>query len=83
MVWALEDDFAKSVINVMVVMELNETVTTTNVSAEILLALRKRLSSRLLGDYKPFPKLFYTRTRERGFTFWTDNQRYSIEDYIR
>lgn len=66
-------------------MELNETIATNpkNVSAEILLTLRKRMSSRLLGEYKPFPKIFYTRKMEHGFSFWTDNQRYNIKDYVR
>lgn len=67
----------------MVLMEINDSVTKTNLSAEVLIALRKRLSSRLLGDYKPFPKMFYTRTKDLGYSFWTDNERYCIEDYIR
>ena len=70
-------------INVMVLLEINDTVTSTNLSAEILIALRKRLSIRLLGDYKPFPKMFYKRNVECGFTFWTDEERLCIEDYVR
>lgn len=54
-----------------------------DISAEILLAFRKRLASRLLGDYIPFPKMFYKRVKEFGYCFWTDQSDCTIEDYIR
>lgn len=83
-VWAVEDEYAKSVINVMVLLDVSERdLTKSNWCAKVLLALRKRLSIRLLGQYKPFPKMFYTRTKDFGFTFWTNEQRCNIEEYIR
>ncbi|XP_055320369.1 uncharacterized protein LOC129577418 [Sitodiplosis mosellana] len=84
-VWALEDDFAKSVINIMALVEIN--VQSNNSAADsavnILLALRKRLSLRFLGEYKTFPKLFYKRCKEHGYSFWTNENECTIEDYIR
>lgn len=52
-------------------------------AVNILLALRKRLSLRFLGEYKPFPKLFYKRCKEHGYSFWTNENECTIEDYIR
>lgn len=52
-------------------------------SVNILLALRKRLSLRFLGDYRAFPKLFYKRCKEHGYSFWTNENECTIEDYIR
>lgn len=85
-VWALEDDFAKSVINIMALVEIDEQCKHSemdNGPVNILLALRKRLSLRFLNDYKPFPKLFYKRCKEHGYSFWTNENECTIEDYIR
>lgn len=81
--WALEDDFAKSVINIMALVEIDGEDNGTDSAANILLALRKRLSLRFLGEYKPFPKLFYKRCKEHGYSFWTNENECTIEDYIR
>lgn len=52
-------------------------------SSDILACLRQRISERLLGDFKQFPKLFYKRCKEHGFAFWTDENDFDIELYIR
>lgn len=53
-------------------------------SVNVLLALRKRFALRFLREYKPFPKLFYKRCKEYGYSFWTnENDCTTIEDYIR
>lgn len=50
----------------------------------ILLALRKRFATRFRGEYKLFPKLFYKRRKEYGYSFWTnENDDITIEEYIR
>lgn len=63
--------------------EENKNVDIDNGAVNILLALRKRLSLRFLGEYKPFPKLFYKRCKEHGYSFWTNENECTIEDYIR
>lgn len=40
----------------------------------ILLAIRKRLALRFLGEYKPFPKLFYKRCKAYSYSFWFLNR---------
>lgn len=80
--WALEDDAAKSIINVMALVEIGAE-NTENGSVSVLLALRKRFALRFLGEYKPFPKLFYKRCKEYGYSFWTNENECSIEDHIR
>lgn len=85
-VWALEDDISKSMINIMALMEIDEQCKPNeadDAAVRILLALRKRLALRLLGEYKPFPKLFYRRCKEHGYSFWTNDNECTIEDYIR
>lgn len=69
----------------MALVEIDEQRRNTdeNAPVSILLALRKRLSLRFLGEYKPFPKLFYRRCKEHGYSFWTNENDCSIEDYIR
>lgn len=81
-VWALEDDAAKSIINVMALVEIGAE-NTENGSVSVLLALRKRFALRFLGEYKPFPKLFYKRCKEYGYSFWTNENECTIEDHIR
>lgn len=80
--WALEDESARSVINIMVLIEIDPKNANDGPN-NVLLTLRKRLSSRFLGEYKPFPKLFYRRCQEYGYSFWTNDLNCSIEDYIR
>lgn len=70
----------------MALVEIDEKIKYADIdngSVNILLALRKRLSLRFLGDYKPFPKLFYKRRKEHGYSFWTNENDCTIEDYIR
>lgn len=77
--WVLEDDKCKSVINVLGTFE------GVNSSAQILMALRKRLASRLLGKHQPHPKLFYRRGIAGGFAFWYKvyPSEIFIEDFVR
>lgn len=77
--WVLEDDQCKSVINVMCNFECAKN------SAQILIALRKRLASRLLGKHQPHPKLFYRRGIKGGFAFWFKvyPSEIFIEDFVR
>lgn len=77
--WVLEDEKCKSVINVL------GTFAGVNSSAQILMALRKRLASRLLGKHQPHPKLFYRRGIKGGFAFWYKvySSEIFIEDFVR
>lgn len=77
--WMIEDKRSKSVINVL------GTFDGIRGSAQILMALRKRLATRLLGKHQPHPKLFYRRRISGGFAFWCKvfpSELY-IEDFIR
>lgn len=77
--WVLEDDKCKSVINVLGTFDGVES------SAQILMALRKRLATRLLGKHQPHPKLFYRRGITGGFAFWykVKDSEIHIEDFVR
>lgn len=77
--WVLEDDKCKSVINVLGTFDGVES------SAQILMALRKRLATRLLGKHQPHPKLFYRRAITGGFAFWykVKDSEIHIEDFVR
>lgn len=77
--WVLEDEKCKSVINVLGTFQGVES------SSQILMTLRKRLASRLLGKHIPHPKLFYRRGVSYGYAFWTKVYRSEIfiEDYVR
>uniref|UniRef100_A0A182SGY1 Uncharacterized protein n=1 Tax=Anopheles maculatus TaxID=74869 RepID=A0A182SGY1_9DIPT len=54
-----------------------------SMSAGILLTLRKRISSRLMRNCQPHPKMFWKRNVELGYYFWSDQSELTIEDYIR
>jgi hypothetical protein len=80
-VWALGEDVSRGVINVMAFIE--EAEMNERSCSEILLSLRKRISSKLMRNTQPHPKMFYKRTQEMGYLFWTDLSELTIEDYIR
>lgn len=82
--WALEDDISLSVINVMALIKITPDMQlNADPSTEILMSLRKRISERLLVDDMEFPKLFYKRCKEHGYSFWTDENDCNIEEFIR
>lgn len=82
--WALEDDISLSVINIMALIKVTpEMQAQENSPTEILYSLRRGIQERLLRDFKQFPKLFYKRCKEHGFAFWTDENEFNIEQYIR
>lgn len=82
--WAAEEDASKSVINVMAIIEVNKFFANKeDIPIKVLLAMRKRLSSRLRSDYVPFPKMFYKRVVDYGYCFWSDDNDLTFEDYIR
>ena len=80
-VWALGGDDSRGVINVMAFIEEKEI--NEKSSRDILLSLRKRISGKLMRNTQPHPKMFYKRTEEMGYFFWTDLSDLTIEDYIR
>ncbi|EDS26375.1 conserved hypothetical protein [Culex quinquefasciatus] len=55
----------------------------SSTSAEMLLVLRKRISSRLMGAIRSHPKMFWLRKLELGYYYWSDLSDLTIEDYIR
>jgi hypothetical protein len=83
-VWALEADASLSVINIIGYFHADENSHTNRLpSAEIVLALRKRISSKLRGLMQPHPKMFYRRLNDLGFYFWYRGDECNIEEYIR
>jgi hypothetical protein len=83
-VWALEADASLSVINIIGFFHADENSHTNRLpSAEIVLALRKRISSKLRGLVQPHPKMFYRRLNDMGFYFWSRGEDCNIEEYIR
>lgn len=78
-VWACEDDFSKSIINVLAFVKSSEANTPQNV----LQSLRDRVSTAILSKNR-FPKIFYRRVRsDFGYFYWTDENILMINDYIR
>uniref|UniRef100_A0A182MYW2 O-acyltransferase WSD1 C-terminal domain-containing protein n=1 Tax=Anopheles dirus TaxID=7168 RepID=A0A182MYW2_9DIPT len=85
-VWAIEDQNSRGMINIMANAEEPFTSWTSvdgSMSADILLTLRKRISSRLMRNYQPHPKMFWKRNVELGYYFWSDQSELTVEDYIR
>lgn len=85
-VWAIEDQNSRGMINIMANVEepfTNWTSVDGSMSADILLTLRKRISSRLMRNYQPHPKMFWKRNVELGYYFWSDQSELTVEDYIR
>ncbi|XP_050092935.1 O-acyltransferase WSD-like [Anopheles aquasalis] len=82
-VWAIEDQNSRGMINILAHIEQPLLDHNTAISAEILLTLRKRISSRLMRQYQPHSKMFWKRCVELGYYFWSDQSQLTIEDYIR
>lgn len=85
-VWAIERDNSRGMINIMAYIEEPVELLATkenSTCAELLLVLRKRISSRLMGSYQAHPKMFWKRNLELGYYWWSDLSELSIEDYIR
>uniref|UniRef100_A0A182FB39 O-acyltransferase WSD1 C-terminal domain-containing protein n=2 Tax=Anopheles albimanus TaxID=7167 RepID=A0A182FB39_ANOAL len=82
-VWAIEDQNSRGMINILAYIEQPLLDHNTAISADILLTLRKRISSRLMRQYQPHPKMFWKRCLELGYYFWSDQSQLTIEDYIR
>ncbi|XP_055629402.1 uncharacterized protein LOC129770532 [Toxorhynchites rutilus septentrionalis] len=82
-VWAIEGDNSRGMINIMAYIEEPDENLNNNTSAELLLVLRKRISSRLMRSQQPHPKMFWKRNLELGYYYWSDLSDLTIEDYIR
>ncbi|XP_049298792.1 uncharacterized protein LOC125771784 [Anopheles funestus] len=85
-VWAIEDQNSRGMINIMANVEepfTDWTSVDSTISAVILLTLRKRISSRLMRNYQPYPKMFWKRNVALGYYFWSDQSELTVEDYIR
>ncbi|XP_062559558.1 uncharacterized protein LOC134224249 [Armigeres subalbatus] len=85
-VWAIERDNSRGMINIMAYIEEPVHMLATkeySTSAELLLVLRKRISSRLMRSYQAHPKMFWKRHLELGYYWWSDLSELTIEDYIR
>ncbi|XP_058053823.1 uncharacterized protein LOC131205651 [Anopheles bellator] len=82
-VWAIENENSRGMINILTHVEEPSGGHHSTISAEILLTLRKRISSRLMGYYQPHPKMFWKRNVELGYYFWSDQSQLTVEDYIR
>ncbi|XP_058830300.1 uncharacterized protein LOC131689316 [Topomyia yanbarensis] len=85
-VWAIEKDNSRGMINIMAYIEETveqQTLKEHLTSAELLLVLRKRISARLMNCYQPHPKMFWKRNLELGYYYWSDQSNLTVEDYIR
>lgn len=82
-VWAIERDNSRGMINIMAYIEESADNQDNATSAEMLLVLRKRISSRLMGTIRSHPKMFWLRKLELGYYYWSDLSDLTIEDYIR
>lgn len=78
-VWAVEHPNWLSVINILATLEGDQN------SVDILLAIRKRIASKLLNERHSFPKMFYRRVSKFGYTYWKKEvtEQLSVETHIR
>lgn len=81
-VWAIERDNSRGMINIMAYIEEPDDGHESSTSAEMLLVLRKRISSRLMGAIRSHPKMFWLRKLELGYYYWSDLSDLTIEDYL-
>jgi hypothetical protein len=81
-VWACEDVFSKSIINVVAYVgapsDSNE-----HFSKTLLSSIKDRIFTELMAK-NPYPKLFYRRRKsESGYFYWTDEKDLTVDDYVR
>lgn len=78
-VWACEDEFSKSFINVLAFIRASDENTPQNV----LQSLREKVSTAVLSK-NLFPKMFFRRIQsDFGYFYWTDENILMIDDYVR
>lgn len=82
--FALGDDKARGIINVLAYIEISKTFFEPSSSSAFILAnLRSRLYFALMSGEKKLPALFYKRRYELGYYFWVDEDAGPIEKYVR
>ncbi|KAK2577160.1 hypothetical protein KPH14_003317 [Odynerus spinipes] len=76
-VWAVEEPSALSVINVLVVLEVEQYQANENV----LENFRNLIKDRLIGS--PFEKILYLRNKKYGYYFWEKAEEIDLEERVR
>lgn len=80
-IWACEDQVSKSIINVLAFVRSSSDI--ENVPENLLQSIRDRIFTKLMITNR-FPKMFYRRRRsETGYYYWTDENKLTINDYVR
>ncbi|XP_055596534.1 uncharacterized protein LOC129746704 [Uranotaenia lowii] len=81
-IWNVEKSSSRSMINVMfyVVAPSNEQ---GEFHVKFIEGIRKVIAGKLMGDDRPYPRLFWKRRQTLGYCFWTNDCELKIEDYVR
>lgn len=82
-IWAMGDATTKGVINVMAFVAVDKSAyEPIRTAMVVLMGLRKRFKTALLGTKKVFPKLFYRKMYKWGYYYWIDDEAASIDKYV-
>lgn len=76
-VWAVEEPTSLSVINVLLVLEIEQ----CQANANILESFRDLIKDRLIGS--PFEKILYRRNKKYGYYFWEREKEIDLKERVR
>jgi len=82
-VWSIGGSSAKGIINVMAYIVVDKAAyEPVRTSMVVMMNLRKRFKTALLGARKVFPKLFYQKLYKWGYYYWFQDDVGTIEKYV-
>lgn len=81
-IWALEEDSARSIINVITTIEVNTKLNDSS-NGKLLNKLKETIRQKFFTGKCPYPKMFYKRSFEKGYYFWEKHENLCIDDYVR
>lgn len=80
--WACEDAVSKSIINILAFVGVKPGCDEDS-PENLLQSIRHRIQTTLMSTNR-FPKMFYRRRKSNsGYYYWTDENRLTINDYVR
>lgn len=81
-IWALEEDNARSIINVVTTIEVDTQLNDSS-NDNLLNKLKETIRQKFFTGKCPYPKMFYKRSFEKGYYFWEKHENLCIDDYVR
>lgn len=81
-IWALEEDTARSIINVITTIQVDSKADESS-NGILLNKLKETIRLKFFTGKCPYPKMFYKRSFEKGYYFWEKHENICIDDYVR